>query len=253
MTKISALTEATVINTTDEFVIVQSGVTKRVDASVINTDIAKSGEYFQEVLTSKYAAQPSAVDKITMTDTSDFYVGRAVKYTYGSVAYYGIVRTVSLDQFIEIAGATLDTSVIITKLEYGHRDAVIQMPFFVGGTFGDGTDTSLLANDMNAYVRWKGPESCLVQFEAAQKTIDTGSVQPKVNVFIDGSVVGTENTNAGPELINSAGTWKESSPVAISLANYTISFNESIEVGVTVGTNQTSEDLSGNLVFVIKA
>lgn len=253
MTKISALTEATVINATDEFVIVQSGVTKRVDASVINTDIAKSGEFFQEVATTKYAAQPTAVDKITMTDTSDFYVGRAIKYTYGSVAYYGIVRTISQNQFIEIAGATLDVNVNITKLEAGHRDAVIQMPFFVGGTFGNGTDATLLANDMNAYVRWKGPESCLVQFEAAQKTIDTGSVQPKVNVYLGGNAVGTENTNAGPELTNSAGAWKESSPVGISLANYTISFNESIEIGVTQGTNATSADLSGNLLFVIKA
>lgn len=253
MTKISALTEATVINTTDEFVIVQSGVTKRVDASVINTDIAKSGEYFQEVLASKYAAQPSAVDKITMTDTSDFYVGRAVKYTYGSVAYYGIVRTVSLNQFIEIAGATLDTNVILTKLEYGHRDAVTHMPFFIGGNFGDGTDTTLLANDMNAYARWKSAESCLVQFEATQKTIDTGSVQPKVNVYLGGSVVGTENQTAGPELNNSAGSWKVSSPVGISLTNYTISFDESIEIGVTAGTNGTAADLSGNLVFVIKA
>lgn len=252
MTKISALTQATSAASGDEFVMVQSGTTKRVAASVLTSDIAKFDELFNEVDSSKYTATPASTTQLNMSDTSDMYVGRPIRYTYSGTVYYGIVTTVNPSTHITIAGCTLNTGADLTKLEVGRKDAVVQMPFFIAGPYGNGTDTTLLASDMNAYVRWKESDAYLVQFEVTHKTADTGASQPKVQAYVGGSAVGTENSNAGPVVHNTPGTWTTNSAVEINATNYSIFYNDAIEIGVTAGSNSNAADLSGNLIFVLK-
>ena len=258
MTKISALPQATPAASADEFVMVQSGTTKRVAASVLTSDVAKFGELYQEVATSKYTAAPASIgsdptsNRITMSDTSDMYVGRPLRYTYNSVVYYGIVSAISGSSYIDIAGATLNTTQALTKLEIGHRNAVVQMPFFISGVYGNGTVATLLATDMNAYVRWKESPAALASFDVTHKTADTGGSQPKIQVYLNGNAVSTQNTNQGPAVSGTPGTWTANSAVAINTSNYSITFDQSIEIGVTAGTNSNAENLSGNLVFVLK-
>ncbi len=252
MTKISALTQATTAASGDQFVMVQSGATKRVAASVLTSDVAKFGELYQEVATSKYTATPASTSRITMSDTSDMYVGRPLRYTYNSVVYYGIVSAISGSAYIDIAGATLNTGQALTKLEIGNMNAVVQMPFFVSGVYGNGTVATLLASDMNAYVRWKESPAALASFDVTHKTADTGGSQPKIQVYLNGNAVSTQNSNQGPAVSGTPGTWTANSAVAINTSNYSITFDQSIEIGVTAGTNSNAENLSGNLVFVLK-
>ena len=233
MTKISALTQATTAASGDEFVMVQSGTTKRVAASVLTSDVAKFDELFVEVAASKYTATPASTTQLNMSDTSDMYVGRPIRYTYSGTVYYGIVTAVNASTHITIAGCTLNTGADLTKLEIGRKDAVVQMPFFISGQYGDGTDATLLASDMKAYVRWKESDAYLVQFEVTHKTADTGANQPKVQAYVGGSAVGTENSNAGPSVHATPGTWTTNSAVEINATNYSIFYNDAIEIGVT--------------------
>jgi len=252
MTKISALTQATSAASGDEFVMVQSGTTKRVAASVLTSDVAKFGELYNEVATSKYTATPASTSRITMSDTSDMYVGRPLKYTYNSVVYCGIVSAISGNTYIDVAGATLNTGQAITKLEIGHKDAVVQMPFFIQGTYGDGNNSALLASDMNAYVRWKESEAALVLFDVTHKTADTGGNQPKVNVYLNGNAVSTQNSNQGPAVSGTPGTWTANSAIEINTSYYSIAYDQSIEIGVVAGSTGDAANLSGNMLFILK-
>jgi hypothetical protein len=252
MTKISQLPESTSITTADEFVCVTGGVTKRAKASVLTSDVAKFGQFYEEISTTKYTAAPNSTSRILMSDTSDMEAFRPLRYTYNSNVYYGLVAAISSNTHIDVLGATLNTGQALTKLEIGTKDAVVQMPFFISGVYGNGTDATLLASDMNAYVRWKESDAYLVQYEVTHKTADTGGTQPKVQVYLGGNAVSTDNTNTGVSVHATPGTWTESSAIGIHTTNYAIARNESIEIGVTAGSNSDAANLSGNLVFVLK-
>ena len=77
---------------------------------------------------------------------------------------------------------------------------------------------------------------------------DSGANQPIVTVSINGSVVGTDNTNAGLAV---AETWV-STVVGINTSNYDINKSEAIEIVTDAsGSNDDAQDLTVSAVFVI--
>ncbi|MFV0444794.1 MAG: hypothetical protein ACK5Q5_14575 [Planctomycetaceae bacterium] len=205
---------------------------------------------WNEIETSKYTATPASTSTVTLSDTSDMKVGLPVRYTYNGNTNYGIITAVSANTSITVAGAALDTGHALTELSVGCPEMVVQVPFFVLGLYGDGA-ADLLLSDMYTYFRWKLARAYLVRYEATHQTADTGGAQPKLNVKVDGNLVGTEDSNNGIQL-SSAGTWVQSSAVAISNSNYVVDRDDAIEVRCTVaGTNSNARHLSGNMIFVL--
>jgi len=187
-----------------------------------------------------------------MSDTSDLAVGLPVQYTYNSLPYYGIVTAVSTNASITIAGAPLDAGYPITELCVGPADRVEQVELFIG-TPWDNAVQDVLAAIEEQYFKWQKADAYLVAFSAAQKYPDSGASQPYVNVKINGNLVSTENTNKGIVLSSSAGTWVDSSAVALSTSAYAISRGQSIELRCTqAGTTGDAECLTVSLVFVYK-
>jgi len=245
-TKISDLSAiATMVADDDVTVVVQSGVTKKAAYSVVRDYLR-----WQLIAAASYTTTPASTSRITMSDTSAFLVGLPVKYTYGAVTYYGIVTAVSANAYIDIAGAPLDTGVVLTALYVGLPEMVMQVDFYVDANYGDGA-ADLLATDMFTYFKWRNPAAYLVKFSVVHATADTGVAQPKINVKVAGSSVSTNDSNNGIQL-STAGTWVDNSAVAISAANYDIAAGDAIEVRCTAaGTNGDASDLTVSCLFVI--
>jgi len=124
------------------------------------------------------------------------------------------------------------------------------MDLQVAGTYADNVE-DILVGIANRYVRWRKSAAYLVAISATHKTADTGAAQPKLNAKVAGNLVSTQDANAGLQLSTSA-VWVNGSAVAISAANYTVYFNDSIELRVTAaGTNLNAANLSAALVFVL--
>jgi hypothetical protein len=182
-----------------------------------------------------------------MSDTSAVYLGDAIKYVDGRGTYFAVVSTVTTNTSIAISGAPLDTESDITALHVGNNK-VIQLDFFVSGTYADGTG-DLLAADMNTYFKWQGRKAYLVAFSAVHKTADT-TTNPKINVKINAAAVSTNDSNNGVQL-STAGTWVDNSAVAVNTSNYDINRGEAVEINCTAaGSAGDASDLTVSCVFV---
>lgn len=204
------------------------------------------------ILTSKYTAEPASTSSIAMSDTSDMHIGMPLRYAYGGTTYYGVVTAISANASITLAGAPMikDTAHPLTALAVGNAEMLVQVDFFIGGYYGDGA-ADLLATDAKTYFRWKFGAGHLVTFDATESGVDTGS-EPKVNLKVAGNLVSTNDSNNGVQL-TSAGTWVGNSAVAISTANYSIAFNDAVEVRCTVaGGTGDALNLTVVAVFVLE-
>lgn len=198
---------------------------------------------------SKYTATPASTSTITVSDTSNMAVGMGVKYSDSGGPFYAVITAVSANTNITIAGAPLDTGDDLTALAVCDAGRVEQVDMFVSGTYGDGTDSDLLANDMNTYFRWKKGTAYIVLISAVHATVD-GTDQPKINVNAGGNAVSTNDSNNGIQL-STAGTWVDNSAVAISSTNYVVSKDESITVTCTAaGTDGDAANLTVSMLIV---
>jgi hypothetical protein len=218
------------------------------DIATNTSDIAANKEWV-EISTSKYTSTPADTDTLTMSDTSDMAVGIPIRYTISGTVYYGQVVSITTDTSIDIVGASLSGSV--TKLEIGRAHKIVTVPMYISGTYADGTDTDLLANDMTTYIKWRQGKAYLVSFSAVHDTVDSGT-EPKVNVQINNAAVSTNDSNNGVQL-STAGTWVDNSAVAISTSNYDINWDEELEVACTAaGGTGDAEDLTVLCTFVLE-
>lgn len=251
--KISELTQATTMGTADEFVILDNtaGTNKRL--SFLDMQGALGfGLRWTSVKTSKYTATPDTTTTILMTDTTDFKLGLPVRYQYGGTTYYGIVHALSGNTSITIRGATLNTGSDLTGLWAGTPEGLFAITEFISGEYGDGVN-DLLATDEKRYRIWNKSKSFLVGFRVVHETV-ASTLQPKVNVKVNDSVVSTDDSSLGPQL-STAGVWvwagdTDGSTILIDTATYDINYNEKIEINCTAagtggakGSNLTVEML----------
>jgi len=249
---LAALDAAATPADADLFYVTQSGTEKKLTLSSLTAHVVEQARTlpWTEVDAAKYTATPASTSTITMSDTSDFAVGVPVKYAYGGTTYYGVVTAVSSNTLLTIAGAALDTGVALTALSVGIPEMMHVEEIVVTSQFGD-TAQDILAEVEERYLKWQRADAYLVAFSGTLHWIDSGAAQPKINVKIEGSLVGTQDSNKGITLSAVAGTWVDSSAVAISAANYSIVRGEDIEIRCTeAGTTGDAESLSVSLVFV---
>ncbi|HEY0089410.1 MAG TPA: hypothetical protein VGB37_11240, partial [Candidatus Lokiarchaeia archaeon] len=123
-----------------------------------------------------------------------------------------------------------------------------QLSISINGAFADAADTTLLASDLNMYLKWTKLPAYLVMISHKVKTADTGANQPQVNCDLNGAnSVSTSNTNAGRAVSTS---WVDT-VVDINTSNYDINYGEIIEIRTDAnGSNDNARDLSVILTFV---
>ena len=212
---------------------------------------AKVNDPWYTIVTGNYTATPASTSTITMSETEDFAIGKGVRYTDGSGTFYAIVTAITEDTTLTIAGAPLDTGDDLTALAVCDASRVTQVDLFISSTYGDGTDTDLLASDMNSYFKWQGGKAYLVTFSGIHKTVDTGT-EPKINIQINNANVSTNDTNAGIQL-GATATWVDNSAVAISTTNYDINRGEELEINCSAaGGTGDAADLTTSLIFVLE-
>ncbi len=248
---VAGLSEFSTLTDADKLYVIQSGTGGYVAADTLANYVvteATDGEW-TNIPTSRFTALPPSSSTLTMSDTTGLAVGLPVRYTWDSTVYYGIITAVSVDSLLTIAGAPLDVSYEVTKLEVGVVGQVTQMDLLISESYS-GSVQDILENVSNRYLRWRKGTAYLVAISATHAYADTGSSQPIVNVKLGGSLVSTDNTDGGIEL-STAGTWVDNSAVGIDADNYDVARDDAIEVSVTdAGDNNDASVLSLALTFV---
>jgi hypothetical protein len=194
-----------------------------------------------------FTATPASTSTLTMTAdlTGTIFIGYGLKYIIGGTTYYGIVTAIT-SNLLTLAGAPLGGS--ITSLYWSTPTRVTQVDFFIPGAFADAANTTLLATDGHTKFRWGLTKAYCVQINHTVRIADTGANQSHGTASIAGSVVGTDNTNAG---LTFAVTWTPT-VVGINTTNYDINYGEAIEIVTdAAGSNDDAVDLTMSLVFVI--
>jgi len=171
--------------------------------------------------------------------------GVPVKFKLSGTTYYAILTAVAAG-LLTIAGAPLTTGDgDLEELYVGDPAKVHVFKFHVAGEYGDGANSTLLATDAKAPFEWELPPSYLVKFRGYSDTAGDAA-DPIVNVLVAGSAVGTSNTNDGLEMTADK-TWY-STVVDINTTNYSIAYDEAIELKTTAGAG--ADDLTVICVFV---
>jgi hypothetical protein len=209
--------------------------------------------------TGDYTATPASTSQINMSDTTGFAIGVPVRYTYGGTTYYGIVATVTTDTLITVQGVALDTGQDLTALERGGQAQVVTEHFKIPGAYlapwhtVDGEATKdVLADIAREYFEWRRGPAHLVEMGVTQGTADTTS-QPYFNVKIASVSALTDNTNKGPQVSATPGTWQRAAhgftDGLVDIAN-----GNAIEFLCTPDATLTGDaaDVSIELTFVLE-
>ena len=194
-----------------------------------------------------FTATPLSTSTLTMTSdvTSTIKVGRGLRYTIGGVVYYGILTAIT-SNLLTLAGAPLGGNV--TALSWCDSARVVQVDFFIPGTFADAANSGLLASDARTKFSWGLGKAYCVQIKHTVRVADTGVNQSRGTISIDGSVVGTDNSNTG---LTYAATWT-TTVVGINTSNYDINKAEAIEIVTDAnGSNDDAQDLTMSAIFVL--
>jgi len=192
-----------------------------------------------------WADQAASTSTITMNAdlTTVIPVGTPVKFKLSGSYYYAIVTALAAG-LLTLAGAPLTTGDgDLEELWIGDPGKVHHIHLHVAGAYADAANTTLLLTDAKNPHEWNGPAAALVQFRA-YTNVETNN--PKINVSVAGSAVGTANTNTGLNMA-AAQTWY-STVVDLNTTNYTIARDEAFEVTTTEAAD--AADLTVELVIV---
>jgi len=194
----------------------------------------------------------TADSTFTVTDNGTnqgiYVAGRPLRYRATAGTWrYGIVTGYSAGT-VTIAGAPLTTN-DDDEMEYGAYANVVMREFRLDGAFAAMASVQLLFDIMGQWARWEhGPAYC-VRVVHKVESMDTGTLQPRLNAVVNGNKVGTANSNNGWDMSNTV--WV-SSAVDISTANYGIINGQAIELSTdAAGTNDDALTASVQLVFVV--
>jgi len=175
--------------------------------------------------------------------------GCPVLYIQGDVPYYGRLKTVSSTTWT-IQGPPMTVGTMfagdgIHGFFLGYANSIVQMNLRIPGLYGAGATTTALLTFSGQYLTWSGSRARLVAFKARHATNDA-TVNPKVNILVDGARVSTNDANLGIQPL--VANWVWNPDVAIHATNYVVETDDAIEVEVTAagGTGDAS-DLSVTL------
>lgn len=175
-------------------------------------------------------------------------IGRPIRYKATAGSYvYGIITGYTTGT-VTLAGAPMTTE-YDDVLEYGDFTRVVPVEVMIPTTFASGGASSTLLNTfLKTDLAWRMGKAYLVRFLHIVDTDDSGANQTRVNVNVNGSAVGTANSNAGPAI---AETWTATT-ADINTSNYDINLGEAIEITCDAnGTNDDAKELTVSMTFVL--
>lgn len=250
--KISALPSADPLANTDIFPASQGATTRGVTwASMLAAfQAAAAGTV---VPPGNFTAVPATISTINFSNTAGMVPGLPIRLIQDSVAKFYIVASVTANTSISVCGPQLTPAVPVTQILILPQSRAVQVDLFVPGAYDFlGNTSTLLLRGTRSGFRWQLPRARCVRATFAHNTPGTGT-QPSVNALIAGNAVFTDNGNAGALMSGTANAW--SFPLGFgtaSLANYTVNFNDTIELGLVAGANLDARDLAASLVFVLE-
>jgi len=191
-----------------------------------------------------YVATPASTSTITTTidRAGAIIIGTPICYQIAGVRYMGIVTNVTIDT-ITIAGAPLTGD--IEKLFIGVSEMVGQADYVIPGVFATIAEDELIKTYQKSHSVWRGRPAYLVWIGNIVQVLDS-TVQPKINVTINGSAVSTDNGGDGIAV----GAVLQSTSVGIDPATYRIKNGDVIEVTTTQGGTGDASDLTAFLTFI---
>lgn len=191
-----------------------------------------------------YVATPASTSTITtlISRSGVIPIGTPIAYRIGGVFYFGIVQNVTLDT-ITVAGAPLSGDIQILLL--GVSEQVGQADYVIPGVFSAIAEDELIKTYQKSHSVWRGRPAYLVWIGNIVQVLDS-TVQPKINVTINGSAVSTDNGGDGIAI----GVVLQSTSVGIDPATYKIENGDVIEVTTTQGGTGDASDLTAFLTFI---
>jgi len=151
--KLSELTEATVVNSTDEFLTTQSGVSKRADAALITGAAGAVASVFSRTGAVVATAGDYDADKITVDDSgftniSGVEVQAALDSIDALVGGGGVIVTSSAPDAVTKSAAVVGVSADAARADHKH-DISTAAPASagVGTSSGEGSATTLARSD----------------------------------------------------------------------------------------------------------
>ena len=187
--------------------------------------------------------------------TSTLYVGRALKYTISGVTYPGRVVSAtysSPNTTVTIRGWPLTSN--LTAVSYGEDSRTGTVTFVIPNYYEQSATAATMLNDrvrLAGGFTWGLPPAYIIGINLQHITND-GSTAPNVNGVVNGNLLSTANTNAGPAM-SSTSLISTGVDLNTTLANILISTGQKLEVKVTVNSTaayQNATDLTVTFIWV---
>jgi len=170
-------------------------------------------------------------------------VGTPIKYlTSDGGPYYGIVTAIT-NTLLTIAGPPITGMLYV--LWVGPPELVSQVDYLIPGAYAAAANTTLIQSFQKSFSIWQGTPAHLVRISHRALVADSGTA-PRVTASVNGSVVGTDNTNTGLPV---AASWVHTTS-GINASNAKVDLNEAIELRTTQGGSGNSTYLTVTLTFV---
>lgn len=211
---------------------------------------------YEEVLSANPWADGPAFTRVsdatfTVTDNATnqgiFCQGRPLRYK-GTSYVYGIVTDYSSGT-VTIAGAPMTTDYDDT-IQYGDMFRVQQIVLSVAGACLYAASTTLLSSYNHLVMLWGGGTAYVVRMSLYAQDDDSGANQPRVNVYVNGSAVLTDNSNAGLEVVED--TWVHSA-ATVNISNYDLQFGEGYELSTDAhGSNGDAGNITALVTLVMQ-
>jgi hypothetical protein len=207
-----------------------------------------------------YTTLPASTSRITMSDTSLMFAGRALRCSQPGGDTYAVIAAVSANTYVDVRGAPLTTGVDITELAVGAPAMTVVKELTLPGAYmvpwhepeGTASEAEMLLEIAHKPFRWKGPPAYLVGMAITQGVAD-GASQPYIGCTVEGHVVFTENSSKGPQLSGTPGTWVISSLVAVDEDYYVVEDSDDLEVTCDATDSDGDADtVSIELIFVLE-
>ena len=191
-----------------------------------------------------YTATPASTSTITtlIDRTGAIFAGTPICYEIAGVRYIGVVTNITIDT-ITIAGPPLSGD--IQALYLGVSEMIGQVDYVIPGAFSAIAEDELIKTFQKSHSVWRGRPAYLVWIGNIVQVLDS-TVQPKINVTINGSAVSTDNGGDGIAI----GVVLQSTSVGIDPATYKIENGDVIEVTTTQGGTGDASDLTAFLTFI---
>lgn len=257
MVKISALPSATEFGDDDLVAIVQDNETRKIRAvdflqkaltDTLAQVAAEQSNRWRIVPDSDWTPIPLSTSRIE-TDSAMLTVGTPIRIIQGGTTRY-VVVSAKTSTYVDVRGPALNTAQNITSFESSTPDRVVQIDLFIAGFYAASTGDKVVSV-MRTRNRWMMGPAHIAHFAAVQHVADS-TVQPRINLKKDTSLVSTNNSSQGIDL-STAGAWVDNPVATISAANAPLVYGSSLEVNVAIiaGTGNAA-DLTVSVLAIME-